>query len=198
MEEKGIEIKKNHLNIKDEILVKAIEMFQKNGYDKVSINEICKALGVTKGAFYHYYKSKSDLLLKEYKRVEGQLLNYYNDRISHSAKEQLRAIIDWYIDYFQPHRIGEVRLFLKVQLEDHYKNYPYTNKDQRMILINILSKGIQQGYFRKDMDPVKTTEYFFTYLFGLHYEWALREHEIDFEKRMNDFFDQYFVPQITA
>lgn len=173
-------------------------MFQDNGYDKVSINEICKNVGVTKGAFYHHYRSKSDLLLKEYKRVEGQLLDYYNDRITQPANQQLRAIFDWYIDYFQPNRVGEVRLFLKVQLAAHYKNYPYTNKAQKMIMVNILSKGIYQGFFRKEIDPIEMTDYFFTFMFGLHYEWAVDEKKVNFEKRLNQFYDQYFIPIIRS
>ncbi|QSX08545.1 TetR/AcrR family transcriptional regulator [Alkalibacter rhizosphaerae] len=181
---------------KEALLQAAMELFQKDGYDKVSINAICKSVGVTKGSFYHHYKSKSDLLLKDYKRAEGQLLDYYNDRIFLPAQEQLRAMFDWYNDFFQPHRIGEVRLFLKIQLESHYKNYPYTNKVQKMIMKNILSKGILQGFFRKDMDPKEITDYIFTYMYGIHYEWSIDENNVDFKEKFDYFYEHYLIPHI--
>jgi len=46
----------------NEILQKAQELFYKNGYNKTSVNMVIEALGISKGAFYHYFKSKEELL----------------------------------------------------------------------------------------------------------------------------------------
>jgi len=45
-----------------EILQKAQELFYKHGYTKTSVNMVIEALGISKGAFYHYFKSKEELL----------------------------------------------------------------------------------------------------------------------------------------
>ncbi len=47
---------------RSEILQKAQELFYLNGYTKTSVNMVIKALGISKGAFYHYFKSKEELL----------------------------------------------------------------------------------------------------------------------------------------
>ena len=39
------------------------------GYDRTSVQEIVEAAGVTKGALYHYFGSKDDLLHEVYARV---------------------------------------------------------------------------------------------------------------------------------
>lgn len=41
----------------------ALELFLKQGYAQTSMQEIVDTAGVTKGAFYHYFRSKDDLVL---------------------------------------------------------------------------------------------------------------------------------------
>ncbi|MCD4820088.1 MAG: TetR/AcrR family transcriptional regulator [Candidatus Cloacimonetes bacterium] len=45
-----------------EILQKAQELFFKQGYNHTSVNMVIEALSISKGAFYHYFKSKEELL----------------------------------------------------------------------------------------------------------------------------------------
>lgn len=51
------------MEAKDKILQKSFELFIKKGLTDVSIDDITKAVGVTKGAFYYHYKSKDELLV---------------------------------------------------------------------------------------------------------------------------------------
>lgn len=44
------------------LLAKAAELFASQGYDRTSMIEIARALGVSKALFYHYYASKNALL----------------------------------------------------------------------------------------------------------------------------------------
>jgi AcrR family transcriptional regulator len=46
------------------ILEKAFEMFYEEGFKSSRINRIVKASNLTKGAFYHHFKSKKELGLK--------------------------------------------------------------------------------------------------------------------------------------
>ena len=47
---------------KSEILKTAASLFHERGWNDVNIEEIVKAVGVTRGAFYHYFKSREDLI----------------------------------------------------------------------------------------------------------------------------------------
>lgn len=40
----------------------AVSLFIKKGYDHTSVNEIIEAAGMSKGAFYHYYSAKTDII----------------------------------------------------------------------------------------------------------------------------------------
>ena len=47
---------------RDELLDVAQRLFARHGYDGTSVNQIIAELGVSKGAFYHYFVSKEDLV----------------------------------------------------------------------------------------------------------------------------------------
>lgn len=45
------------------ILEAAVKQFSVNGYNAASVDSICAAAGVSKGAFYHHFKTKQDVFL---------------------------------------------------------------------------------------------------------------------------------------
>ncbi|GAB3493597.1 TetR/AcrR family transcriptional regulator [Nocardiopsis coralliicola] len=51
------------------LLAVATRLFAEKGFDRTSVQEIVTAAEVTKGAMYHYFDSKDDLLAEVYARV---------------------------------------------------------------------------------------------------------------------------------
>ncbi|MGN0702668.1 MAG: TetR/AcrR family transcriptional regulator [Lentihominibacter sp.] len=48
-------------NTKERILMTALELFARDGYEAVSVRNIAEKLNITKGALYRHYKSKRDI-----------------------------------------------------------------------------------------------------------------------------------------
>ena len=48
---------------KKQLELKALQFFSEHDFDRSNLNDIAKALGVTKGAIYHYFRSKDELFL---------------------------------------------------------------------------------------------------------------------------------------
>ena len=48
-------------NTKENILMAALRLFAKDGYEAVSVSQIAGELGMTKGALYKHYKNKRDI-----------------------------------------------------------------------------------------------------------------------------------------
>ena len=48
-------------NSKVKLIETAIDLVRMSSYTDVGVNEICEKAGVTKGAFYHHFKSKATL-----------------------------------------------------------------------------------------------------------------------------------------
>lgn len=61
--------------VRSGILAAALELFADRGYDATSVSEVVLRSGVTKGALYHYFASKEDLLYEIYRSHLDQQLN---------------------------------------------------------------------------------------------------------------------------
>ena len=53
----------NRIFMKQQILVKATEMFLTLGFKSITMDEIAAELGISKKTIYQHYKNKSDLVL---------------------------------------------------------------------------------------------------------------------------------------
>ena len=59
-------------NRKKEILIVALHLFARDGYEAVSVSQIAGELDMTKGALYRHYKSKRDIFDCIVQRMEQQ------------------------------------------------------------------------------------------------------------------------------
>jgi AcrR family transcriptional regulator len=66
---------------RQELMMAAQQLFYTKGYENSSINDIIQAVGVSKGAFYHHFESKTAVL----EAIVSQMLD--------QAVANLRAII---------------------------------------------------------------------------------------------------------
>lgn len=62
----------------------ATKLFADRGYEGTSVQEIVEAAGVTKGAMYHYFDSKDDLLYEIY----GRILRMQMERLEKVASSE--------------------------------------------------------------------------------------------------------------
>lgn len=53
----------------ESVLATASSLFNQNGIDSTSLNDIAASLGVTKGVLYHYFEDKDEIVLKSYERA---------------------------------------------------------------------------------------------------------------------------------
>ncbi|MFG2075755.1 TetR/AcrR family transcriptional regulator [Nonomuraea maritima] len=67
--------------VRQRILAEATRLFAQRGFESTSVQEIVASAGVTKGAMYHYFDSKDDLLHEIYARV----LRMQMDRLARIA-----------------------------------------------------------------------------------------------------------------
>ena len=61
-----------------EIMVAAEKLFQKEGYDKTPVEAIIKKVGIAKGTFYHYFKTKQDILQALVDHIGEKMKHHFN------------------------------------------------------------------------------------------------------------------------
>lgn len=112
MEEK-VTRKQQAYNTKKKLLESAISLFKEYGYEKVTVEDICKKADVTTGAFYHHIKSKAGVVVLGYKEYDEYILKVcdikeneektYVERILEAVCHQID-----YVDYLGLEIITEV------------------------------------------------------------------------------------------
>lgn len=64
---------------KRRIVLAAMEVMAENGYEKITIDNVAKKIGVTKGAVYWYFRSKSALIQEVSVTVENEIEKFSSD-----------------------------------------------------------------------------------------------------------------------
>jgi AcrR family transcriptional regulator len=79
--------------VKERLLNVATRLFARHGFEGTSVQDIVDAAGVTKGAMYHYYGSKDDLLYEVYHQVLTMQTSHLEEIAAGpgSPEERLRA-----------------------------------------------------------------------------------------------------------
>lgn len=145
-------ITKEYYVRKNELLDTAQELFFTKGYKQTSIESIIKKIGVAKGTFYYYFKSKEDLLDKLTYKMSKKILEEVKKIVE---KDDLNAIDKLNQAYAVA---GSVKLenieLLKVLLKAFYndRNLFFRHKmfmSSMEILAPEFSKIIRQGVNEK-------------------------------------------------
>ena len=58
---------KKALETREKLLKTSLDLFNKHGYEHVSVEQITKACNVSKGTFYTHFPSKYDVILEKFK-----------------------------------------------------------------------------------------------------------------------------------
>ena len=81
-------------NRKEEILIVALHLFARDGYEAVAVSQIAGELDMTKGALYRHYKSKRDIfdcIVQRMEQQDGeQATEYCHKRIKRKRLKSMR------------------------------------------------------------------------------------------------------------
>ena len=80
---------KDPVTRKKEIIEVAEKLFVEVGYDKTSVEAIILRAGIAKGTFYHYFKSKKELLANIVEQIGLEMQSFYTSVL---VTEDLSAI----------------------------------------------------------------------------------------------------------
>jgi len=144
------------------IIDKAYRLFLSRSYEAVSISEISKAIGFTKGALYHHFKNKEELfkaVIDKYIPIEKYFapiaevtLMEYIDHSIKSADEIVHSIFG--------KKTGFIPLSYLSLYIDAFRHYPkFAKEKDRLIqgelekIRRIIIKSIEKGEIRKDINP---------------------------------------------
>ena len=176
---------------KNTIFETAGELFTLHGFNDVSVDDIVRAAGVSKGTFYVHFESKDALIasfIEDYvKKVDfGYRAHLESLPPELSTAQVLLSLIGKIADTLV-HDIGiqHMRTVYKLQLtgDDGIEVVKGYGRALYQIFGEILNRGIISGEFRGDIEPEEMTRHFVMAIRGISYEWCIRYPEFDFKAR---------------
>jgi len=87
-----------------QLLALGRELFTTRRYDDLSIGEIARAAGISKGLLYHYFPSKRIFYIESLREAAEQLLRHTRPPRNLAPIERLRVGIDAYLAYVDRHK----------------------------------------------------------------------------------------------
>ena len=136
---------------RNEILDVAQRLVYTRGYMQISIQDIVDELGISKGAFYHYFPSKQAVLEGIISRMGEQYFSVYLPRLRNasSALEKLQLLMRESNQWKGTHRNFLLAL-LEVWYHDdnaivRHKTTLHSVSIMRPLIVEILEQGIREG-----------------------------------------------------
>lgn len=140
---------------KHNILETASRLFAEKGMENVNVEDVVKELGVTRGAFYHYFKSREELIAGVmYKEFEDN--NPYtevNRREGLTALEKLKYVIKQ--DMLSRLENSEK---MKPQMQK-LANNPVVFKNEMLFQVNVMSKYLEKLIIEGNADGSMSVVY---------------------------------------
>lgn len=142
---------------RETVLRRAIELFNRQGYDATSISDLASELGVTKSAVYHHFGSKEALLAAALDEALGELSAAVDEAAAltteGSAHERLRTTVGCAVETLAAH-LPAVTLLLRVRGNSPLEQEALERRrhiDER--LATVVRRAAAEGDLRADIDP---------------------------------------------
>ncbi|KQS99629.1 TetR/AcrR family transcriptional regulator [Cellulomonas sp. Leaf395] len=157
-------------SVVDDITRAAVDLFSTQGYANTSVQQIVEAAGVTKGAMYHYFESKDDLLFSVYERMLTLQTNHLEDIVGRGAPTAQTLhdvcvdVIETSIDFLPE---GTV-FFRSVHMlsEPRQKEVTRRRRQYHDVFAGLIERGQQEGLYRTDIPRAVLVAHFFS---DVHY-----------------------------
>ena len=147
-----------------EIVETADRLFREHGYANCSVEMIIREIGVAKGTFYYYFKSKPDILQAIVDKTLGNIVELAEtvaENAALSAMQKMEALLgNSHIGDDDSLEVAEM-LHLPENRELHELTNIQTVLQLSPILARIVEEGINEGVFDVEK-PLETIQFLFT------------------------------------
>ncbi|BCJ85960.1 TetR family transcriptional regulator [Effusibacillus dendaii] len=180
------------LETRERILQIAINLFEKKGYHKVSVDEIIEVSCSSKGAFYHNYKSKEELLFTIHDRYIQYTLErgYECYNAWNTSIERLAAIIKDLLIGIDKYKASVTIFFQEYRyLTGEFFEIVEQKRDEYVeLMLKILNEGLATGEIRMEL-PSKILAMAIFGMVDWTYIWYRKNGEYSIEEIADIFVD---------
>ena len=185
---------------RNKILSAAIKVMNKKGISSTRFEDIAKESKVTRGAVYHYFKSKNEILYAIHENNKKKLFHlfekYFNETIDPviSLKNGLKEIFAKFEEDKEFRAVEE--LFLKVEFtslikEDKALHSLFEEDKEETIakMLELVKRGQVSGSIRKDIEVENLGHAIIAFYIGFISLWFMQVRKFSIKEQSSDYID---------
>lgn len=146
---------------RNELMDIAEQLFAEKGYDHTSPRDIIRKAGVAQGTFYHYFRSRDDLVQAIIIRHFERCIQYADCVVADeklNAAEKTRRIFDAFSNLSVQKAQFGMHAYEESQISNHKDYHIYVREHFLPLMQQVIRQGIEEGTF-KVMFPEETAGY---------------------------------------
>lgn len=191
------------METRERILREAFKLFLKKGYRNVTLNEISAEAGVTKGGFYHYFKSKDELYIEIINNYIFTLFEKFKGRITSGkgVRDTVYRLFSFCREFFlemnafaeETGLYGYFNFFFQ-EMERFgplFERFSKKYEESIHLIANILERGKKSGEVRKDVDARASAFEIIALIEGTVFLWVINR-KLGDEKVIEKISDNYW------
>jgi TetR/AcrR family transcriptional regulator, cholesterol catabolism regulator len=142
---------------RDELLGLAATMFAERGLRATTVRDIADSAGILSGSLYHHFKSKEQMVSEVLRDFLDWLFGRYQEivDIEPNPVERLKGLFMASFEAIE-HRHAQVVIYQdeakRLSSLPQFSFVEARNKEQRKMWVDVLNQGIEEGYYRPDID----------------------------------------------
>ena len=146
-------------------------LFERFGYRKTTVEEVCRDAGASKRTFYELFDDKGDLALHLMLHVASSMFDGFHAKATSDmpALDKLNLLLQEYVEMGRRHKIFHI-LMKDMDLIGSFGDHANELQFQHMIeaMRMIIDEGIERGEFRQ-LDSDAATWMIFALLDSMYY-----------------------------
>ena len=172
--------------MKQKLMDAAIMLWHKKSYDTVSITDICEYCEVTKGSFYYYFQSKSEIL-SDYFQMRSKAYQpeaIAKSMVTDSCIEKIWILLSIFNQAALDLGAELIRMMIctsarELTIDSQTRYNSYISRDIYDLILVSCSHGQETGEIRCDESPEDLIEYLMAEMTGLLLYWGASNEGFD-------------------
>ena len=142
---------------RDELLQLAATMFAERGMRATTVRDIADSAGILSGSLYHHFSSKEEMVDEVLRGFLDWLFHRYQEIVA-TEPNPVQRLKGLFMASFEAIETQHAAVVIYQDEAKHLSSqarFSYVderNREQRQMWVEVLTQGIEEGYFRPDVD----------------------------------------------
>lgn len=172
---------------KSEIIEAALRLAEDTPFQDINVADICEAVDISVGGFYHYFNRKSDLLTGFFGLIDSYMEEEVFPLLTRENEfENLQLFAHGIACHVMENGVERAKLLntiSPIDVDDMKRPRPLKKQ-----LTMICERGQEKGQFRKSFSPDRMADLLLIGARGVISDWARRDGPYSLVQTMDDYF----------